>query len=185
MIGVSGQPGLFSEEIVKEMHRHCPRPVIMPLSNPTSRAEAQPQDLIAGHRAPRSLSPAARLRRCSGRASSTILPSVITPMYSRAGAGYSGLPCTPGHRGDADGGKPQLGRAVAAGDNRKGGLLPPVDHIETVSRHIAFAVARAAIEQGVAPAMEDEMLLARIEETVASRLCPVPQGCAGPALTLR
>ena len=37
MIGVSGQPGLFSEEIVKEMHRHCPRPVIMPL-NPTSRA---------------------------------------------------------------------------------------------------------------------------------------------------
>ena len=57
------------------------------------------------------------------------------------------------------------GRAVAAGDNRKGGLLPPVDHIETVSRHIAFAVARAAIEQGVAPAMEDEMLLARIEET--------------------
>jgi malate dehydrogenase (oxaloacetate-decarboxylating) len=46
MIGVSGQPGLFSEEIVKEMHRHCPRPIIMPLSNPTSRAEAQPQDLI-------------------------------------------------------------------------------------------------------------------------------------------
>ncbi len=59
MIGVSGQPGLFSEEIVKEMHRHCPRPIIMPLSNPTSRAEAQPQDLIAwtgcrtgGHRQP-------------------------------------------------------------------------------------------------------------------------------------
>ncbi|MXF62625.1 NAD-dependent malic enzyme, partial [Escherichia coli] len=30
MIGVSGQPGLFSEAIVKEMHRHCPRPIIMP-----------------------------------------------------------------------------------------------------------------------------------------------------------
>ncbi|MBR7244492.1 malic enzyme-like NAD(P)-binding protein, partial [Klebsiella pneumoniae] len=46
LIGVSGQPGLFSEEIVKEMHRHCPRPIIMPLSNPTSRAEAQPKDLL-------------------------------------------------------------------------------------------------------------------------------------------
>jgi malate dehydrogenase (oxaloacetate-decarboxylating) len=46
MIGVSGQPGLFSEEIVKEMYSHCPRPIIMPLSNPTSRAEAQPRDLI-------------------------------------------------------------------------------------------------------------------------------------------
>ena len=40
MIGVSGQPGLFSEEIVKEMHRHCPRPVIMPLSNPIPRGGA-------------------------------------------------------------------------------------------------------------------------------------------------
>lgn len=29
LIGVSGQPGLFSEEIVKEMHRHCPRPIII------------------------------------------------------------------------------------------------------------------------------------------------------------
>ena len=74
MIGVSGQPGLFSEEIVKEMHRHCPRPVIMPLSNR--------RNSLPGHRAPRSSPPAARLRRCSGRASSTILPSVITPMYS-------------------------------------------------------------------------------------------------------
>lgn len=47
LIGVSGQPGLFSEDVVKEMHLHCPRPIIMPLSNPTSRAEAVPQDLIA------------------------------------------------------------------------------------------------------------------------------------------
>lgn len=46
LIGVSGQPGLFSEEIIKEMHQHCPRPIIMPLSNPTSRAEAQPKDLL-------------------------------------------------------------------------------------------------------------------------------------------
>jgi malate dehydrogenase (oxaloacetate-decarboxylating) len=47
----------------------------------------------------------------------------------------------------------------------KGGLLPPVDQIETVSRNIAFAVARAAIEQGIAPAIDDEELMARIEKT--------------------
>ncbi len=47
----------------------------------------------------------------------------------------------------------------------KGGLLPPVDQIETVSRQIAVAVARAAIEQGVAPAIDDETLMARIEKT--------------------
>ncbi len=29
------------------MHKHCPRPIVMPLSNPTSRVEATPQDIIA------------------------------------------------------------------------------------------------------------------------------------------
>ncbi len=47
LIGLSGQPGLFTEAIVREMARHAPRPVILPLSNPTSRAEATPEDLLA------------------------------------------------------------------------------------------------------------------------------------------
>ena len=47
LIGVSGQTGLFTEEIIREMHKHCERPIVMPLSNPTSRVEATPQDIIA------------------------------------------------------------------------------------------------------------------------------------------
>ncbi|CAJ0992001.1 NAD-dependent malic enzyme [Pantoea sp. Nvir] len=47
LIGVSGQPGLFTEEIIREMHKHCPNPIVMPLSNPTSRAEATPAEIIA------------------------------------------------------------------------------------------------------------------------------------------
>ena len=47
LIGLSGQPGLFTEPIVREMARHAPRPIILPLSNPTSRAEATPEDLLA------------------------------------------------------------------------------------------------------------------------------------------
>ena len=47
LIGTSTQPGVFSQEIVTEMAAHTERPVIMPLSNPTSRSEARPADLIA------------------------------------------------------------------------------------------------------------------------------------------
>ncbi|MEM8884399.1 MAG: NAD-dependent malic enzyme [Planctomycetota bacterium] len=47
LFGVSGQAGAFSEEIVRLMARQCERPVILPLSNPTSHAEARPADLIA------------------------------------------------------------------------------------------------------------------------------------------
>jgi malate dehydrogenase (oxaloacetate-decarboxylating) len=46
LIGTSGQAGAFSEDIIKEMARHTERPIIMPMSNPTSLAEAVPADLI-------------------------------------------------------------------------------------------------------------------------------------------
>lgn len=46
LVGVSGQPGAFTEDIVREMAKHTARPVIFPLSNPTSREEATPEDLL-------------------------------------------------------------------------------------------------------------------------------------------
>jgi malate dehydrogenase (oxaloacetate-decarboxylating) len=46
LIGVSGQPGAFSEETIREMAKNAERPAIFPLSNPTSRSEATPQQLV-------------------------------------------------------------------------------------------------------------------------------------------
>jgi malate dehydrogenase (oxaloacetate-decarboxylating) len=46
LIGVSAQPGAFNEEVVMAMSAYVERPIIFPLSNPTTKSEARPQDLI-------------------------------------------------------------------------------------------------------------------------------------------
>jgi len=46
LIGLSTIPGAFTESIVREMARKCERPIILPLSNPTSKSEAVPEDLL-------------------------------------------------------------------------------------------------------------------------------------------
>ena len=46
LIGVSAQPGVFTEEIITTMSRYVERPIIFPLSNPTSKCEGHPADLI-------------------------------------------------------------------------------------------------------------------------------------------
>lgn len=47
LIGCSTVHGAFTESMIKTMASHCQHPIILPMSNPTSLAEAEPKDLLA------------------------------------------------------------------------------------------------------------------------------------------
>ncbi|UXI02643.1 NAD-dependent malic enzyme [Photobacterium sp. TY1-4] len=164
LIGVSGVPGLFSEEVIREMNQHCERPIIFPLSNPTSRVEATPADLI---------------RWTDGKAlvatgspfepvvyeGKTYTIAQCNNSYIFPGIGLGVLAV--GARRVTDEMLMASSRALAEcspmAKHGNGDLLPPLEDIQEVSRHIAFAVAKKAVEQQKAPKNTDERIREKIE----------------------
>ncbi len=163
LIGVSGQPRLFSEEVVRAMAANTRRPIIFPLSNPLSRVEAIPQQVIEWTEgraivATGSPFPAAQydgeefpIAQCNN--------SYIFP-----GVGLGVLACAARRVTDEMlmASSEMLAEASpwASGDTRS--LLPPLEQATDLSRSIAFAVAKVAQAQGHASEISDDLLLSRI-----------------------
>ncbi|EAS44897.1 NAD-dependent malic enzyme [Photobacterium profundum] len=164
LIGVSGVPGLFSEEVIREMHAHCERPIIFPLSNPTSRVEATPADIIRwtdGNALVATGSPFEPVVH-NGK---TYPIAQCNNSYIFPGIGLGVLAVNA--RRVTDEMLMESSRALAECSplaiNGQGALLPPLEDIQKVSRKIAFAVAKKAIEQGKAPKNSDDRILEKID----------------------
>ena len=163
MLGVSGQAGLFTEEVVRTMYRHCERPIIMPLSNPTSRMEARPQDLVRwtdGQAIIATGSPCEPVD-FAGR---TIPVSQCNNVYIFPAIGLGAI--ASGARRITETMLMAASRALADASplvrHHGGGLLPEINMICDVTRRIAFAVGKAAQLSGVADALDDAVLTQRI-----------------------
>ncbi|QDK40902.1 NAD-dependent malic enzyme [Bacteriovorax stolpii] len=166
LIGVSGQPGLFTEEIIKEMYAHCKNPIVMPLSNPTSRAEALPVDIIRwteGNALVATGSPFAPVEyngkvfpiaQCNN---SYIFPGIGLAVIASGAKRVTNNMLMASSEALAD----VSPMALGLGDD----LLPAIEDIEKVSRAIAFKVGKVAQKDGVAPVTSDAELLAAIDES--------------------
>jgi malate dehydrogenase (oxaloacetate-decarboxylating) len=165
LIGVSGQPGLFTEEIVREMAARTPRPIIMPLSNPTSRAEARPDELIAwttGRALVATGSPFPDVE-FEGRMLRT---AQCNNAYIFPGLGL-GVVAAQARR-VTDGMLMAASRTLAAQcpalSNESADLLPRLDDLPRVSVEIAVAVGMQAQADGVAGPSDEAALRDRIEQ---------------------
>ncbi len=147
LIGVSGQAGLFTEAMVKEMARHAPRPILFPLSNPLSHAEALPSDILRwteGRALISTGSPSPPVIR-EGK---TLHIDQTNNVYIFPGLGLGALAAKA--RCISDGMLLKAAETLAA-NAPKGRLLPPLHTIRTLSLQIAKAVAQEAIDSHLAP----------------------------------
>jgi len=150
LIGTSTQAGAFTEPIVRDMAAHVDRPIIMPLSNPTSKAEALPADLIAWTDG--------RVLTATGSPFEPVTHEDRTYQIAQAnnalvfpglGLGVAVVKATR----ISDRMIAAAADAVAQmSDSTKPGasLLPPMTDLRTVSAAVAIAVATTAVEEGLA-----------------------------------
>jgi len=167
LAGVSAQTGAFTEEIVREMARHTERPIIFPLSNPTSQAEATPADLLRwtdGRALVGTGSPFApveidgRLVRISQVNNSFIFPGLaLGILVSEARRVTDGMIMAAA--------KAFAGLSPSKAD-RSAPLLPPIRESRSVALVVSEAVARQAVAEGVATVGDANSLPDRIRAYV-------------------
>jgi malate dehydrogenase (oxaloacetate-decarboxylating) len=166
LIGLSTVKGIFTESIVREMARKTERPIIFPLSNPTSRSEAEPSDLLAwteGRALVATGSPFAGVKY--GGKSIEIAQCNNVFIFPAVGLGLLASQA----RRVTD--KMMLAGAKALGDHSPAlrdpaaSLLPSVKTIREVALEIAYAIALKAQEEGIAPACEPETLRQEVIES--------------------
>ncbi len=163
LIGVSGVPGIFTEEMIRRMALHAERPIIMPLSNPTSHAEVTPGSAIewtdgraivaTGSPFP-AVSHDDRVHRIGQANNVFIFPGMGLGALSAGAQRVSDKMFLAASKA--------LAAAVTPEQVESGQLYPSIAEVRTTSAHVAKAVANQALAEGLAPPIDN--IDQRIEE---------------------
>jgi len=167
LIGTSAQPGAFTEAIVRDMAQHVERPIIFPLSNPSSKGEAHPQDLIdwtEGRALVATGSPFPPVTY-NGR---TIPIGQCNNMFIFPGIGL-GIIASQARFVKAEmfvGAARALSDCSPARKDPNASLYPKIEDVREVARRVAMAVGKAAQQAGVTEQTSEEELERHITATM-------------------
>lgn len=165
LLGLSTAAGAFTEEIVRELAGKTDRPIIFPLSNPTSRAEAHPAELdewTVGRALIATGSPFAPVHRNGvTRAIAQCNNVYIFPAMGLAVTAAQATRVTDNMMRVA---AATLGDASPALDDPEMPLLPAWSDVPDVAVRIAHAVGAQAVADGVAPKRTGQELAERIAQ---------------------
>jgi malate dehydrogenase (oxaloacetate-decarboxylating) len=159
LIGLSTAAGAFTEQVVRRVAAHVKRPIIMPLSNPTSRSEARPQDLAdwtQGRALVAAGSPFAPMR--VGDASIPVAQCNNIYIFPGVGLAVTAVRATRITDAMMTAAAAAVGEAATIRHDPHGTLLPGPAQLADMATVVASAVARAAVADAVAPALTDDQI---------------------------
>jgi malate dehydrogenase (oxaloacetate-decarboxylating) len=152
LIGVSGQAGTFTEEAVRLMGKQTERPVIFPLSNPTSRSEATPEQLLDWTEGRALIGTGSPFDPVNVNGTSVHI-NQTNNSYIFPGLALGIISSRARHVSDAmvkTAAKTLAGISPTAHDKQATLLLPPLSAIRSVSKTIAEEVGKQAMREGLA-----------------------------------
>jgi malic enzyme len=176
LIGTSGQPGSFTEDVIREMAQHTARPVIFPFSNPTAHSEAVPEDLFrwTGGRALVATGSPFEPVEFDGEKREVAQGNNVY-IFPGVGLGALAAQATSVTDGLFTAAAESLAAAVPEDCLDRGRLFPPLDNLRDVTARIALAVAGQAVATGLAPHADQELLQYRITQRMWQPAYPVLQ----------
>lgn len=159
LLGTAAESGAFTETIVREMARHVEHPIIFPLSNPTTKSEATPTDLVTWTQG-RALIATGSPFPDVAYGGQHIPIGQCNNMFIFPGVGL-GVTASGAKYVTQDmfvAAARALSACAPARENPAAALYPPIEEVREVSRHVAVAVAQAALRVGLtAPCAADEI----------------------------
>jgi malate dehydrogenase (oxaloacetate-decarboxylating) len=160
LVGVTGQPGVFTESVIRAQAATIARPIVLPMSNPTPRSEAIPADI---------------LEWTDGRAlvgtgspfppvtigTDTHIVTQVNNLYLFPGLGRGVVAVGANRVTDAmlSAAANAIGASIIHDDSAQRRLLPSLSQAADVADLVALAVARQAVADGVAPPLPDDQIV--------------------------
>ncbi|MBN2492904.1 MAG: NAD-dependent malic enzyme [Planctomycetes bacterium] len=167
LIGGSGQPGLFSEEVIRAAAEGVERPLVFALSNPTSKSECRPKDVYSwtDGRALCAVGSPFPSFEYEGR---SIVPGQGNNFYIFPGAGIGALAARARWLPDTVflAAAEALAALVPDEAFARGTLYPSLREIRRVSREVALATGRAVMKEGLSPLESDAELVRRLDAMI-------------------
>ncbi len=152
LIGVSAQSGAFNEEVLTAMARYTERPIVFPLSNPTSKCEAHPNDILAWTKGKAIIGTGSPFSDVTYQ-EAAIPIAQCNNVYIFPGVGLGVVACGAKEVTEKMFYKAAeiLSQYSPMLKSPSGSLFPPFENLREISREIAIGVIEVAQEEGLAP----------------------------------